>query len=105
MAHSIIKPHEYWPPRVFEFPFYLYLLFQCLRNCISVRDLAKANYALDHGEIGIGSKYQTQLAFPQQRFLPTILLEAGQSAALKEALATEFAQTHGYPLILKPCIG
>ncbi|MBT8140073.1 MAG: hypothetical protein KJP25_09905 [Gammaproteobacteria bacterium] len=105
MTHSIIKPHEYWPPRVFEFPFYFYLFFQCLRNRVSVRDLAKANYALDHGEIGIGSKYQTQLAFPQQRFLPTLLLEAGQSAASKEKLATEFAQAHGYPLILKPCIG
>ena len=102
---SFIKPHEYWHPRVFEFPFYLYLLVQCLARRVSLRGLARANYALDHGEIGIGSKYQTQFRFPQQRFLPTILLEEGHDGAELRAQALQFAGAQGYPLIMKPNIG
>ncbi|MGB5324813.1 MAG: hypothetical protein WBN40_05230 [Pseudomonadales bacterium] len=105
MARQLIKPHEYWHPRVYEFPFYLYLLSQCARKRVSVRGLAKANYALDHGEIGIGSKFQTQFCFPQQRFMPTILLEQGDGASKNLAAAMEFAGRHAFPLILKPNIG
>lgn len=105
MASSLIKPHEYWHPRVFEFPFYLYLLAQCLLKRVSPRGLAHANYALDHGEIGIGSKYQTQFRFPQQRFLPTLLLEPDTGIDSLRQQATRFAQAQGYPLIMKPNIG
>lgn len=100
-----MKPYEFWHPRVFEAPFYAYLAFQCLLNGVSIKTLAKANYALDHGEIGIGSKYQSQLAFDQRYFMPTTLIEDELSTAEKEAAILKFIEEHGYPVILKSDIG
>ena len=103
-----MKHHEFWHPRLFEAPYYLYLGWQCLRHRIGIRGLARANYALDHGEIGIGSKVETQFAFDQARFLPTALLQKEDSTEAKLAKAGDFANEHGYPLILKPdtgCVG
>ena len=109
----MIKPYEFWHPRIFEAPYYLYLLLGCLRYRLPVKHLAKANWALDHGELGLGSKYATQMAFAQDYFLPTILLdqelldqnllEQDNKPAL--AAATAFAEQHGWPLILKPDMG
>lgn len=105
IKRRLIKPYEFWHPRYFETPYYLYLGFQCLLNGVSLKNLAKANYALDHGEIGIGSKYATQLAFNQDRFLPTDLLQGALSHADKKSFFTKFADEHGYPIILKPDMG
>lgn len=105
MLRSLIRHHEFWHPRVFELPFYIYLLLQCALHRVPVRGLAKANYGLDHGEIGIGSKFQTQMQFPQARFLPTILLDASHSRADCVAQALAFAREQQFPLILKPNIG
>lgn len=101
----MIKHHEFWHPRFFEVPYYLYLLFQCLKNRISVKSLAKANYALDHGEIGIGSKYESQLAFDQAYFLPTVLIHDTLSLLEKEKEITRFVTEHDYPVILKSDVG
>jgi len=101
----MIKPYEFWHPRLFEAPYYIYLAAQCVRYFIGPKTLAKANYNLDHGEIGIGSKYQTQLAFNQAYFLPTTLLKASLTEVEKEAAITEFAAEHGYPIILKSDVG
>lgn len=98
-----MKPYEFWHPRIFEAPYYLYLLLGCLRYRLPVKYLAKANYALDHGELGLGSKFATQMAFDQAYFLPTILLEKSDPA--DQDAATRFAQRHGWPLILKPDMG
>jgi len=100
-----IKPYEFWHPRLFELPFYVYLAFQCLRYRLPLRGLAKANYALYHGEIGIGSKFDSQMKFDQQLFLPTALLEADWNREEKVAFVTRFVEEHGYPLILKPDVG
>lgn len=97
-----IKHHEFWSPRLYEFPFYLYLAWQCLRHRIGIADLAKANYCLDHGEIGIGSKFHTQNQFPQQAFLATDLLVASLPADDKAECIKQFAKIWGYPIILKP---
>lgn len=67
--------------------------------------MAKANYALDHGEIGIGSKLETQLAFDQTHFLPSMLLNADLAEQEKVSLISSFAQDNGLPLILKPDMG
>lgn len=96
---------EFWHPRVFETPYYLALLGLCARHALPIKYLAKANYALDHGEIGIGSKYATQMAFEQSRFPATKLIDAALSSTQKRAAMIEFATQHGYPFILKPDIG
>ena len=101
----IIKPYEFWHPRIFELPFYCYLAWQCLRLRLPVTTLAKANSTLDHGEIGIGSKFHTQNQFNQQHFLPTELLTGEKIIEQKREAITAFAAIHGYPVILKPDIG
>lgn len=101
----MIKPYEFWHPRVFETPYYIYLGLQCLINRVSIRNLVKANYALDHGEIGIGSKYESQLAFDQDFFMPTILIEDDISVDEKKAQMLAFVEQHGYPAILKSDVG
>ena len=101
----LLKPYEFWHPRVFEAPFYIYLGIQCLLNWVSPKNLTKANYALDHGEIGIGSKYVTQLAFNQDHFLPTDMFSGDLSLENKKNFILKFADMHGYPVILKPDMG
>ena len=101
----MIKKYEYWHPRVFEAPFYVYLGIQCLKNWLPIKDLAKANYALNHGEIGIGSKFETQLAFDQTYFMPTILLRDSMSSLEKEQAMHEFVRQHDFPVILKSDVG
>ncbi|MFK7913313.1 MAG: hypothetical protein AB8B93_05320 [Pseudomonadales bacterium] len=98
-----MRHFEFWPPRLFELPYYLVLLALCARHRLPPLHLAKANYALDHGELALGSKYDTQMAFEQSRFPATMLLR--DSASETVAAAAEFAKRHGFPLILKPDIG
>jgi hypothetical protein len=99
------KHHEFWHPRLFELPFYLYLGIYCLIQRVSIPNLAKANAALDHGEIGIGSKFHTQQQFDQTLFLPTRILSAHLSVDERISAIQSFAALHHYPLILKPDIG
>lgn len=101
----MFKHHEFWHPRIFEVPYYLYLGWQCLLKGVGIKSLAKANYCLDHGEIGLGSKYATQLAFDQSLFLPTSLVSGGASDEAKRVQIQLFAKTHGYPFILKSDVG
>ena len=100
-----MKHFEFWHPRVFEAPYYLNLVVQCIVHGIGFKTLAKANYALDHGEIGIGSKYHTQMAFDQSQFLPTELLSSALSNQEKSSQVERFAQNHDYPIILKSDVG
>jgi hypothetical protein len=100
-----LKKYEFWHPRVFEFPFYVYLGWQCLLNLVGIRTLAKANYALDHGEIGLGSKLESQLAFDQRFFLPSDLVEDGLSVEDKKNFIFKFIAEHGYPVVLKSNMG
>lgn len=96
-----MKHFEFWPQRAFEAPYYAYVLTRCLLRGMQPKTLLKANYALDHGELGLGSKYSTQLAFDQTHFPATTLLELPH----QQEQAQAFAETHGFPLILKPLIG
>ena len=105
MKKPLIKPYEFWHPRIFEAPYYVYLGIQCLLNGVGIRTLAKANYALDHGEIGIGSKHASQLAFNQDHFLPTALIKNSWSLKQKERFIVEFAEVHAFPVILKSDVG
>ena len=100
-----LKHHEFWHPRLFELPYYCYLGLQCLINRISIKSLAKANYNLDHGEIGIGSKYESQMAFNQEYFLPTCLIKRDLSNEEKKAQILDFAKIHNFPVILKSDVG
>jgi hypothetical protein len=100
-----MKHFEFWAPRLFEMPYYLYLLFGGAMRGLSIKSLAKANYALDHGEIGIGSKYLTQLAFDQELFLPTRPIPVTLSDDEKCTLIANFVFEVGYPVILKSDIG
>lgn len=99
-----MRPYEFWHPRLFEAPYYVYLLWRCLRRGLPPMHIAKANWALDHGELGLGSKFSTQEAFAQDRFLPSILI-CPEPSTDPVTRATEFAKAHGFPLILKPDIG
>lgn len=101
----MIKHHEFWHPRLFEIPYYLYLFIQCVLKRISIKTLAKANYALDHGEIGIASKYKCQLAFNQDYFLPTVLISDSLVADDKKKIISAFVEQYGYPVILKSDVG
>jgi hypothetical protein len=100
-----MKHFEFWHPRLFEMPYYLYLLVASSVRGLSIKSLVRANYALDHGEIGIGSKYKTQLAFDQLHFLPTGFLVAESSNEEKQEVVEIFASEHGYPVVLKSDIG
>ena len=100
-----MKHFEFWQPRIFELPYYLYLLFGATVRGLTIKSLAKANYALDHGEIGIGSKYLTQMAFDQELFLPTRSIPDNLTDDEKCQLITDFALEVGFPLILKSDIG
>ncbi len=102
---SLIKPYEFWNPRIFEAPFYVYLGLQCLISGLSIKGLAKANYCMDHGEIGIGSKYESQMLFDQQYFLPTSLVKATLSDTQKHQFILNFVAAHSYPVILKSDVG
>ena len=95
-----MKHWEFWHPRVFETPYYLYLLAGTLLRGMAPRDLLKANYALDHGELGVGSKYTTQMAFAQDKFPATTLVSMPDTQALRT-----FAEAHDYPILIKPRIG
>ena len=99
------KHHEFWHPRLFEFPFYLYLGFLCLIHRVAVPNLAKANSVLNHGEIGIGSKFHTQQQFDQHSFLPTAVLAANLYVNERVTAIQSFSAAHDYPVILKPDIG
>lgn len=96
----VIKHFEFWSPRIFETPYYIWLLLLCVRHRLRPAHLAKANFALDHGEIGLGSKYKTQMAFPQCHFPATELL--GTEADGRTQIIEAFAAKHGWPLIMKP---
>ncbi|MBT8115575.1 MAG: hypothetical protein KJP04_09345 [Arenicella sp.] len=101
----MIKKYEFWHPRVFEFPFYLYLGWLCALNRVGVRGLAKANYALDHGEIGLGSKLATQQSFDQSYFPTTALIPGDVSVAQKKQQIYSFIERHAYPVVLKSNVG
>ena len=90
---------------MFEIPFYIYLGVQCLINRVGIKGLAKANYALDHGEIGLGSKFDSQLAFDQRFFLPSVLIGDSLSVDQKKDQIHQFVNQHGYPVILKSNVG
>lgn len=100
-----MKKYEFWHPRLFELPYYLYLGWRCLISGVSIRNLAKANYALDHGEIGLGSKLESQLAFDQQFFLPSELVLDQKSVEQKKRFILNFIETHDYPVVLKSNVG
>lgn len=102
---ALIKKYEFWHPRVFEAPFYVYLGLQCLINRVSIRNLTKANYALNHGEIGIGSKFESQMAFDQTFFMPTELIDKDLSVEQRKTQINVFAEEHGFPVILKSDVG
>lgn len=72
---------------------------------MGIKGLAKANYCMDHGEIGIGSKFESQMAFNQDYFLPTSLVESSLSDAQKRDFILAFVEEHGYPVILKSDVG
>lgn len=95
-----MRHFEFWPPRIFEAPYLTYLTLGCVRRRLPLKFLAKANYALDHGEIGFGSKLHTQRAFDPGWFLPTQQLSGTPEAQRHQARS--FASDQGYPLILKP---
>jgi hypothetical protein len=101
----VIKKYEFWNPRLFEVPFYIYLGAQCLINRVGIIGLAKANYGLDHGEIGLGSKFDSQLAFDQRFFLPSVLIDESLSVDQKKDQIHAFVDLHGYPVILKSNVG
>ena len=100
-----MKPFEFWHPRVFEAPYYAYLLAQCAKLGLAPKHLPKANYALDHGELGLGSKYSTQMRFAQTHFLATSLVSFGVDTSANARALNGFATEYGYPFIVKPDIG
>ena len=100
-----MKKYEFWNPRVFELPFYAYLAVQCAINRVGIKGLAKANYGLDHGEIGLGSKFDSQLAFNQDYFLPSLLLEGYLTVDEKKRVIRQFVKEHDFPVILKSNVG
>ena len=74
-------------------------------NRIGLKTLAKANYALDHGEIGLGSKYESQLAYNQDFFMPSELIQSEHSVEQKKAQIYTFIEQHDYPVLLKSDVG
>ena len=92
-----LKPHEFWHPRVFEIPYYFYLAWQCAINRIGPKSIVRANYNLYHGEIGLGSKYDTQMAFNQDYFLPTVLIKSDLTITNKKSQILSFYRQSWLP--------
>jgi hypothetical protein len=101
-----MKAFEFWHPRLAEAPYYAALLLRCAAAALPPKYLAKANYALDHGELGLGSKYKTQLAFDQAYFPATELIDFDHDDLEQTYTEIErFVQAQQNQAILKPDIG
>lgn len=98
------KPFEFWHPRIAEAPYYVALLARCAAHGLPPRYLAKANWGLDHGELGLGSKYTTQLAFDQAYFPETIEVNFNDANTAISAIEA-FTSSRDSDFILKPDIG
>jgi len=100
-----MKHYEFWHPRIFEFPWYIYLAAKCVLHQIPPNKLVKANYGLAHGAGSMASKMEVQKQFGEEHFPATIFLSQTLSAQKKMLQVTSFAKKHGYPLFLKPDMG
>ena len=100
-----MKRWEYRNIHLLLAPVYLRMVAWCVRHRVTPFDLLKANYALDHGGATFASKYDIQMAFPQDSFPPTMRLDRGDDIRKKTKLMIEFGERHGFPFILKPDIG
>lgn len=67
-----------------------------------VPSLLKANYGLDHGGYAFASKFDIQKYVGAKHFPATHFLAAATSFTAKRQSLQSFAETHGYPFVLKP---
>lgn len=65
----------------------------------------KADYQLDHGDIGIGSKREIQQLFDQSYFPPSRLLPSQWDYQTKREAIQPIIQNYGFPIICKPDYG
>lgn len=99
-----LKRYEFWDPRIFNLPFYFYLAFKTLSAGLHPKNLFKANFALENGDLR-ASKYAIQKTVGMEKFPPTLLVEHCETLNFKRNTILRFSQKHGYPLIAKPDIG
>jgi len=65
----------------------------------------KADYQLDHGDIGIGSKREIQTLFDQSYFPPSIYIKEDRDYGTKRETIQPIIQNYGFPIICKPDYG
>jgi len=93
---------EYWKSRTYDVFYYGYLFFTCLLHFQKPRMLMKSNYGIDYGGSALASKYGFQEVVGQHKFAPTGFIPVDLDMAGKRKIITNFAQKHGYPVVLKP---
>jgi hypothetical protein len=96
------KHHEYWPARLFEFPYYLRIVFGLLRYHLGLRSLLKVNFSLDHGGFAFASKFQIQKAIGENFFPNTFFISKEWSTEEKLKRLRNWISRHAFPVILKP---
>ena len=100
-----MKRWEYRNIHLLLAPVYLRMVLWCIRHCVTPFGLLKADYALDHGGASFASKYAIQMVFSQRSFPPTKLLLKSDGKRKRLLQMIEFAESYGFPIILKPDIG
>ena len=99
-----IKRYEFWSPRIFNIPFYTYVGLKCLAAGLHPKDLPKADYALDNGDLR-ASKFKIQKLIGLDKYPPTLFLSHPSPIPAKKRQVMEFADEHDFPIIGKPDIG
>jgi len=93
---------EYWKSRTYDVCYYGYVFFLCVFRFQRPSMLMKANFGIDYGGSALASKFGFQEVIGQHKFAPTGFLPRGKSFVEKTKIITDFAQKHGYPVVLKP---
>ena len=99
-----LKRYEFWDPRLFNLPFYVYLALQTIKAGLHPKALFKADFALENGDLR-ASKYAIQQTLGMEKFPPTLFLGHAETLEIKKRKVLRFAREHGFPLMAKPDVG
>lgn len=96
---------EYWKSRTYDVAYYALILCLCGLRWQRPSSLMKANYGLPLGGTALASKFAIQEHIGADKFVPTDFLPASQSFEQTQDQIINFANQHGYPVVLKPDSG
>lgn len=99
-----IKHHEFWDSRIFNIPYYSYLVFGSVLNGISPKSIIKSNPLMKNGDLR-GSKYEIQLDFGKEIFPKTFLIKKKSRTKNEDIKRFMKKEKLKFPILFKPDIG